>query len=181
MGGLGRGAPDEEHDFRRVLGHFSTGVTVVTSVDQQEPVGLTIQAFCSLSLDPPLILVCPARTSVTWPRVEKAGVLCVNVLAEHQANVAKQFARSGTEKFAGIRWARSQVTGSPVIDDSMAWIDCRIQEVREGGDHFIAICHALALGARTDVRPLIFFKSGFERVRSPQELSQLGGYLETWD
>src|SRR5262245_20087411 len=115
--------PHEQH-FRAVLGHFATGVAAVTAIDEGEPVGLTIQSFCSLSLDPPLILLCPALSSTSWPRVERAGRLCVNLLADGQEELARQFARSGTDKYAGVRWAPSADTGSPVLEGALAWIDC---------------------------------------------------------
>jgi len=151
-------------DFRSVLGHFATGVAVVTALDEAEPIGLTVQSFCSLSLDPPLILLCPARTSTTWPRIEARGKLCVNLLAENQEHLAKQFARSGTDKFAGVAWSHTATTNSPLLEGSLAWIDCELAEVHPGGDHHVAICKVLELSARSDLMPLIFFKSGFERM-----------------
>lgn len=148
-----------EH-LRFVLGHFATGVAVVTAV-AGEPVGLTIQAFCSLSLEPPL---CPARSSTSWPRIEGAGSLCVNLLADSQGNLARRFALSGTDKFAGVAWSPSEVTGSPILEGALAWIDCQIEEIRGGGDHFVVLYRILALGAHTDARPPIFFRAGLEQM-----------------
>jgi 3-hydroxy-9,10-secoandrosta-1,3,5(10)-triene-9,17-dione monooxygenase reductase component len=150
-----------EHHFRTVLGHFATGVAVVTAISEGEPAGLTVQSFCSLSLDPPLILLCPGLSSTSWPRIEAAGQLCVNLLAEGQEEIARQFARSGTDKYAGLDWTPSADTGSPTLDGALAWIDCRIEATYPGGDHVIAVCRVLGLEARTDLRPLIFFQSGF--------------------
>lgn len=150
-----------EQHFRNVLGHFATGVAVVTAVDRGEPVGLTIQSLCSLSLDPPLILLCPALTSTSWPRVERAGRLCVNLLAEGQDEIARQFARSGADKYAGVSWTPSPDTGSPMLQGAIAWIDCEVFEQHPGGDHLIVVCRVLDLAARTDLRPLIFYRSGF--------------------
>lgn len=150
-----------EQQFKTVLGHFATGVAVVTAIDSGEPVGLTIQSFCSLSLDPPLILLCPALTSTSWPRVEHAGRLCVNLLSEGQAALARQFARSGGDKYSGVTWTRSAETGSPLLEGALAWVDCEIEQSFEGGDHLIAICRVLDLAVRTDLSPLIFYRSNF--------------------
>jgi flavin reductase (DIM6/NTAB) family NADH-FMN oxidoreductase RutF len=153
-----------EHHFRTVLGHFATGVAVVTAVDEATPVGLTIQSFCSLSLDPPLILLCPGLASMSWPRVERVGRLCVNLLSEGQEQVARQFARSGADKYAGVAWAPSRDTASPMLDGALAWIDCQVETTYPGGDHLIVVCRVLDLAARTDLRPLLFFQSGFQRT-----------------
>lgn len=150
--------------FRAVLGHFATGVGVVTSIDSDRPVGVTIQSFCSLSLEPPLILLCPSRASTTWPRIRKSGRLCVNVLAEGQADVARQFARTGGDKYRGTAWRPAPVTGSPVLEEALAWIDCDLQSEHDGGDHTVAICRVLALDADHGRRPLVFFQSGFQRL-----------------
>ena len=153
-----------DRHFRTVLGHFATGVAVVTAVHQGRPVGMTVQSFCSLSLDPPLILLCPGRVSTSWPRIEAVGRLCINLLAEGQASLARQFARPDTDKFGGVRWRPAPETGSPVLEDALAWIDCTLEEVHPGGDHLVAICRVLDLEAVAGVRPLVFFQSGFQRI-----------------
>lgn len=153
-----------ERHFRSVLGHFATGVAIVTAIDDGEPVGITIQSFCSLSIDPPLILVCPALTSTTWPRIEAVGQMCVNLLADGQEQLARQFARSRTDKYRGVAWTPSAATGSPMLDGALAWIDCEVQRAYPGGDHLIVVARVLDLEARTDLRPLIFFQSGFQRM-----------------
>src|SRR5690242_9498339 len=93
--------------FRQVLGHFCTGVTVVTGVDGGEPVGFACQAFAALSLDPPLVLFCPGTRSSTWRRIVRAGHFCVNVLAERQRELSRVFGTSGADKFAGVPWSPS--------------------------------------------------------------------------
>jgi 3-hydroxy-9,10-secoandrosta-1,3,5(10)-triene-9,17-dione monooxygenase reductase component len=157
-------APEYPAQFRTVLGHFATGIAVVTAMDGREPVGMTIQSFCSLSLEPPLILLCPGRGSTSWPRIEPAGRCCINLLAEGQERVARQFARSGSDKYAGVGWHPSPETGSPMLEGAIAWIDCTVESIFPGGDHLIVVCRALDLAARTDLRPLIFFQSGFGRI-----------------
>jgi 3-hydroxy-9,10-secoandrosta-1,3,5(10)-triene-9,17-dione monooxygenase reductase component len=158
-------AEQYEQHFRTVLGHFATGVAVVTAVDRGTPVGLTIQSFCSLSLDPPLILLCPALSSTSWPRVARVGSLCVNLLADGQEELARQFARSGADKYADVGWTPSADTGSPMLAGALAWIDCQIVRSHRAGDHLIVVCVVLDLAARTDLQPLIFYKSGFRASR----------------
>lgn len=148
-----------DSNFKHVLGHFATGVAVVTAVDGV-PVGLTVQALCALSLDPPLILVCPGRTSTTWPHVAAAGKLCINLLAEGQAEIARKFSRAGTDKYRDVRWHPSEYLGLPVIEGALAWIDCEVVQVHDGGDHWIAICRVLALEAHLG-SPLIFCQGRF--------------------
>src|ERR1700682_6631016 len=107
LGGLELSPLAEQYQrhFRAVLSQFATGVAVVTAINNGSPVGLTIQSFCSLSLDPPLILLCPAITSTSWPKIAEVGQLCVNLLAEGQEEIARQFARSGGDKYVGIVWS----------------------------------------------------------------------------
>jgi 3-hydroxy-9,10-secoandrosta-1,3,5(10)-triene-9,17-dione monooxygenase reductase component len=155
-----------QRHFRAVLGHFATGVAVVTARAQSErrPVGMTIQSFSSLSLDPPLILLCPSRASTTWPHIRATGRLCVNLLAEGQADLARRFARPGGDKYAGIAWSPSPLSGSPILDEALAWIDCAIESEHDGGDHTVAICQVVDLEANHDRRPLVFFQSGYQRL-----------------
>jgi 3-hydroxy-9,10-secoandrosta-1,3,5(10)-triene-9,17-dione monooxygenase reductase component len=150
--------------FRTVLGHFPTGVAVITGVDRGSPAGLTIQSFCSLSLDPALILVCPSRQSASWPSIRRAGQLCVNLLADSQEQLARVFATSGANKFAGTEWTPTQGTGSPILAGCLGWIDCKINSEVSAGDHFIVVCQVLDFKARTDLRPLVFYKSKFLRL-----------------
>ncbi|MDM4719413.1 flavin reductase family protein [Micromonospora sp. WMMA1363] len=142
--------------FRRVLGHFCTGVTVVTSVDGETPVGFACQSFAALSLDPPLVLFCPGRGSATWRRIARAGHFCVNILAEDQRDVSRVFGVSGADKFAGVSWVRSP-GGAPIIDAVLAWVDCRIESVWSGGDHDIVIGRVTDLAIVRDARPLLFY------------------------
>jgi flavin reductase (DIM6/NTAB) family NADH-FMN oxidoreductase RutF len=147
--------------FRGVMGHFATGVAVVTAVGEQGPIGMTIQSFTSLSLDPPLVTLCPARSSTTWPAIEAAGSLVVNVLAHDQHDLARQFARSGADKYAGIGWTPAPASGAPVLEGTLAWVDCAIDAVHPGGDHLIVVCAVRAIDAHPERRPLVFFRSAF--------------------
>jgi 3-hydroxy-9,10-secoandrosta-1,3,5(10)-triene-9,17-dione monooxygenase reductase component len=146
--------------MRDVLGHFASGVTVVTAVTAEGPIGFTCQSFSSLSLDPPLVAFAPARSSRTWAQLRTLGRFCVNVLAEGQEAVSQNFARSGTDKFAGVPWTPSP-HGSPVLDDVVAWIDGELWAEYEGGDHTIAVARVLDLGASADRRPLLFHRGAY--------------------
>jgi 3-hydroxy-9,10-secoandrosta-1,3,5(10)-triene-9,17-dione monooxygenase reductase component len=144
--------------FKEAMSHFATGVTVVSGMDEGEPVGFTCQSFLSLSLDPPFVAVAPARTSTSWPRIARAGQFCVNVLGGHQHHLGHGFAVSGGPKFEGVEWRPSPVTGSPVIADSLAWIDCQVELVHDAGDHELIIGRVLDLDVG-EGEPLLFFRS----------------------
>jgi 3-hydroxy-9,10-secoandrosta-1,3,5(10)-triene-9,17-dione monooxygenase reductase component len=146
--------------MRDVLGHFVSGVTVVTAMGADGPAGFTCQSFSSLSLDPPLVAFAPARTSTTWPRLREAGRFCINVLAQDQDGLSAQFARSGTDKFAGVPWAPSP-SGSPVLDGVVAWIDVALEAEHDGGDHTIVVARVLDLGADASRTPLLFHRGAY--------------------
>ncbi|MFD5424314.1 flavin reductase family protein [Streptomyces sp. NPDC127084] len=162
-------APVDPGEFRRVLGHFASGVTVITAYDAGEagegggPAGFACQSFASLSLDPPLVAFMVARTSTSWPRIARAGAFCVNVLGAHQGELCRAFAVSGADKFAGVGHRPAPVTGSPRLDSVPAWIDCTIQAVHTGGDHLIVVGRVEALGAERDGEPLLFHQGRFGR------------------
>jgi 3-hydroxy-9,10-secoandrosta-1,3,5(10)-triene-9,17-dione monooxygenase reductase component len=136
-------APDE---YRHVLGHFATGVTVITTVAGGEPAGFTCQSFGALSLDPPLVLFCPSRSSSTGSRIIESGRFCVNVLADSQRELARVFASKSADKFAGIGWSPSPA-GLPLLDGAHAWVDAAVETVHEAGDHRLVIGGVTALGA----------------------------------
>ncbi|MGX1886100.1 flavin reductase family protein [Streptomyces sp. NPDC055287] len=158
--------PVDPAEFRSVLGHFASGVTVITApaVGPEEPAaGFACQSFASLSLDPPLVTFMVARTSTTWPRIARAGVFCVNILGADQGGLCRGFAVSGADKFAGVGYEPAPVTGSPLLDSVPAWIDCRIQTVHTGGDHLIVVGRVEALGGAADGEPLLFHRGRFGR------------------
>lgn len=156
----------ERRRFRSVLGHFASGVTVITGTTPGGPTGFTCQSFSSLSLDPPLVLVLPGRSSSSWPAIADSGRFCVNVLAEHQETLSSAFARSGTDKFTGVDWAPSPL-GSPVLTGASAWIDCAIAAVHPGGDHLIVVGAVEDLRASGDSNPLVFHRGGYLRTTGP--------------
>ncbi|MCX4812936.1 flavin reductase family protein [Streptomyces sp. NBC_01239] len=158
-------APVDQGQFRRVLGTFATGVTVITAPaapGEAGPAGFACQSFSALSLDPPLVVFMVGRTSTTWPRIARGGVFCVNVLGAHQGELCRGFAISGTDKFAGVPYDTSPVSGSPRLTDAAAWIDCTIHAVHTGGDHLIVVGRVDALGAEEgEGAPLLFHRGRF--------------------
>jgi 3-hydroxy-9,10-secoandrosta-1,3,5(10)-triene-9,17-dione monooxygenase reductase component len=156
-------APFDDAKFRQVLGHFSTGVSVITAVHNDAPVGLAVGSFASLSLDPPLVLVCPGSQSSSWPKIREVGSFCVNILGANQEHVCRVFASKEPDKFASIGWEASPITGAPRIEGVLAWIDCDIETVHPGGDHDIVIGRVRDLDASDEHGPLVFYRGGYGR------------------
>jgi 3-hydroxy-9,10-secoandrosta-1,3,5(10)-triene-9,17-dione monooxygenase reductase component len=158
------GRPFDAARYRQVLGHFTTGVTVVTSMNDEEPVGLAVGSFSSLSLEPPLVLFCADKNSSSWPKIEAAGVFCVNILSEDQEDLCRAFATRGSDKFGGVGWKKSGL-GSPLLDGVLAWADCEISDVSAQGDHFVVIGHVKELNVEHEGGPLLFFRGGYGRFQ----------------
>ncbi len=157
--------PDPER-FRQVLGHFATGITIITASEDGEPVGFSCQAFAALSLDPPLVLFCPALTSSTWPRIQQTGYFCANVLTAEQGQLATLFGRSKPDRFDGVEWV-PDLNGSPIIDGVLTWISCRILDVHTIGDHYVVIGRVLELGECGPDRPLLFYRGRYGTSATP--------------
>ncbi|AMK19658.1 MULTISPECIES: flavin reductase family protein [Sphingobium] len=147
--------------FRRVLGHYPTGVCVVTAVGQDgAPTGMVVGSFTSVSLDPPLVAFFPAKSSSSWPLIERAGRFCVNILASDQQLLCRKFSAKGADKFAGVTH-RVSTLGSPILDDVVAWIDCTMEAVHEAGDHYIVVGRVKALEVDRPGKPLLFFQGAY--------------------
>lgn len=147
-------------DYKTVLGNFCTGVTVVASTENGEPVGFTCQSFSALSLDPALVLVGVQKGSATWPRIRKSGLFAVSMLAADQQSIGNRFARSGVDKFAGVEWWRSPA-GAPFISDALAWVECSVVDEMEAGDHTIVVAAVTSLETGTERDPLLFFRGRY--------------------
>ena len=151
----------EPATFRQVLGHYPTGVCVVTSMTEGGlPVGIAVGSFTSVSLDPPLVAFFPDRRSASWGRIRDTGRFCANVLGDHQEALCRRFAASGTDKFSGVGYRLSGL-GLPILEGVVAWVDCRIHSVQEAGDHYCAGGRVAGLGATQAARPLLFHKGGY--------------------
>lgn len=154
----------DQATFRQVLGHFPTGVTVIAGMDGDEPVGLAVGSFFSLSLDPALVGFCVDRSSGSWARMVDSGSFSVNILGDDQEDVCRVFATSGDDKFDGIGWKPAE-SGSPLIDGVLAWIDCAVEDVHEGGDHEIVVGRVLGLDVANEGSPLVFFRGGYANLK----------------
>lgn len=156
--------PMDSRAFRDTVGRFATGVTVVTAAGADGPAGVTSNAFSSVSLDPPMVLVCFDRRSRTLPVVRDSGRFAVNVLHHGQHEVAKRFASKapGPEKLAAV--THTVAHGVPVIDDVLAWFVCEVHALHSAGDHEIAIGRVTELGVGTGHRPPLLFYRGDYRT-----------------
>jgi 3-hydroxy-9,10-secoandrosta-1,3,5(10)-triene-9,17-dione monooxygenase reductase component len=154
-------APDPA-TFRTVLGHFATGVTVITAVDGEEPVGMACNSFTSVSLEPPLVLFCAAKESTTWPRIQAAGKWAANILAEDGEETCRLFAQRGIDRFAHLTYTVGR-SGSPILRDALAFVDCEAVDEHEAGDHTIVVGRVLELGYASEAKPLLFYRGGYGR------------------
>lgn len=145
--------------FRRTLGHLPTGVTVITAHGPDGPIGMAANSVTSLSLQPPMILFCPANSSKTWPALRDVGTFCVNVMSGHHEAVTRQFAARGVDRFQGVSWTPRPA--GPGLADAVAWIECKLHHEHAAGDHIIAIASVLAVEAVSDRSPLVFFQGRY--------------------
>ena len=147
--------------FRKVLGNYPTGVTIVTAHDDHGPCGMIIGSFGSVSLDPPLVEFMPTTESATGARIIETGAYCVNVLTATQLDLCNSFFDKSKDPFDAIDW-RPGASGSPIVAGCSAYIDCHIAQVYEGGDHHIVLGRVIDMdAAETDAGPLLFFQGGY--------------------
>ncbi len=165
--------------YRKALGNFCTGVTVVTAMRENEPVGFACQSFAALSLDPPLVLFCPGRTSRTWPLIEAHGHFCVNVLSHAQRDVSAVFGKAGADKFAGVPWAPAP-SGAPILAGVLTWLDCAIETVHDAGDHYVVVGRVTSLGEQRDERPLLFYRGAYTVTEPAEPTPGILDNLITW-
>lgn len=153
----------DQGEFRKALGQFATGVTIITAMCDGEPAGLAANSFTSVSLEPPLVLFAVARTSSTWPKIETARKFAVNILGEHQEEVSRLFATKDVDRFGQVDWHLG-VGGSPVLHDTLAYLDCEFWAEYDGGDHIIVVGRVLDLGVTHEGSPLLFFRGKYGRL-----------------
>lgn len=164
--------------FRTVLGHFCSGITVITANCDGVPAGLTCQSFFSLSLDPALVAFSVSKTSTSYPQISAARSLVINILASDQAEISNAFSKSGTDKWAGIEWRGGRVHGHPVIRGAVAYLECDIESEVDAGDHILVVARVRHLEAGTAdgeaVSPLLFYRGGYVRLEGDRELETEG-------
>jgi len=145
------------------MGHFATGVTVITTRDESgTPFGLPANAVSSVSLVPPLLLICVDKKADTYPYFAKSKVFVVNILSEGQERISRTFATSGIEKFDGIGYQKSEL-GCVILDDAVGHLECRIVNEVDAGDHTIYVGEVQSAAAE-DVAPLLFFRGGYRKL-----------------
>lgn len=151
--------------FREALGHYASGITVITSRVVDEPVGFTCQSFYSVSMSPPLVSFSVMSTSYSYPQIRRAGRFAVNILSGDQARISNQFARRGEDKWHGIEWQESPL-GNPIIAGSLHWLDCEIHAEHTAGDHLIVVgeVRALKLQEAAATQPLLYFKGQYHSL-----------------
>jgi 3-hydroxy-9,10-secoandrosta-1,3,5(10)-triene-9,17-dione monooxygenase reductase component len=160
------GSPEvDEVVFREAISHFATGVTVITTVHEGRPVGMTASAVASVSLDPILLLVCISNKLPTHTAIEETRCFAVNVLGEGREDLALHFARPAPDKFAGLALAKEH--DLPILEDSIAHFVCDVHELLPGGDHSIVIGAVRACAAKPGRRPLVYYRSKFGTMRDP--------------
>ena len=156
-------------DFRKVMGRFATGVTIVTTCDGDRRLGITVNAFSSVSLDPPLVLVCIEKTSYLHQVMLRNGFFAVNLLSEDQQELSQCFAgRSEARRNFCNALSHTAVTGAPVLDHSLGWLDCRIVNAYPGGDHSIIVGQVEALGGG-EGHPLLYHRGKYPHVADTSE------------
>ncbi len=148
-------------EFRDTLGQFATGVVIATGCLDGTPAGFAAQSFASLSLDPPLVALCPSKTSVSWPKLRESGHFCINILSDGQQDISDLFAQTGVDKFTDLAWRPGQ-TGSPVLAGVLAYIDCELADELDAGDHTIAIGRVQDLGILEERgSPLLYWRGAY--------------------
>lgn len=156
------GDPTDSTSFREVLGQYPTGVCAVTTIEPDgTPAGFVVGSFTSVSLAPPLVAFLPAKSSTSWPKIERAKRFCVNILSAEHEQLGRRFAAKNVDRFEGVSWRPAAASGSPIIEGVVAWIDCELHDISEAGDHYVVLGRVLDLGIERPALPLLFFQGDF--------------------
>jgi len=159
-------SPDEP-TFRQLLGRFASGITVISGLDRGTPVGFTCQSFYSVSVDPPLVSFSASASSTSYPLIRRHGRFTVSVLGHDQQWIGERLARSGPEKWSGISWHASP-TGTPLVCNALAWLDCAVVAEHPAGDHTIVVGRVEHLDSeRPGADPLVYFRGGYRELAAP--------------
>ena len=155
--------PIERNELRRVMGHFATGVTVITTVSKTgTPYGLTANAFTSISLDPPLLLISVDKKAESYPYFEETKVFTINILSEEQEALSRKFAVSGGDKFQGVAY-HTGANGVPILDAVLTYLECKLYATYDGGDHTLFLGEIEQAETR-ELRPLLFYRGGYRSI-----------------
>ena len=153
--------------FRSVLGHYASGITIISGFDGREPIGFTCQSFYSVSCEPPLISFSVMKSSTSYPRIRDTGRFAVNMLTHSQLAISNQFACKGTDKWSGIDWSLTR-NQNPVIDGTLTWLDCDLHAEYEAGDHLIVVGRVKEMSSAEspDCEPLLYFKGQYRALHA---------------
>jgi flavin reductase (DIM6/NTAB) family NADH-FMN oxidoreductase RutF len=155
--------PIDRNELRRVMGHFATGVTIITTKSKDGvPAGLTANSFTSVSLDPPLVLVAVDKKAESWPYFEESKVFTVNVLNDDQETLSRKFAVSGGDKFQGVAY-HTGANGVPILDGALAYLECKLYATYDGGDHTLHL-GVIEQAETREAKPLIFYRGGYRAI-----------------
>jgi 3-hydroxy-9,10-secoandrosta-1,3,5(10)-triene-9,17-dione monooxygenase reductase component len=157
--------------FRAVIGHFATGVTVITAAAGEEMQGMTANAVASLSLDPLMLLICVEKNTHTHRVLREGRVFAVNVLGEHQEEVSRLVAKRAEPESGSLRGQRFRIgrSGAPILEDCVAFLECEVASVLDGGDHSIFLGRVVEAEVVSEARPLIFYRSQYLRLHGPAD------------
>jgi 3-hydroxy-9,10-secoandrosta-1,3,5(10)-triene-9,17-dione monooxygenase reductase component len=157
----------DKKQFRATLGRFATGVVAVTSLaEDKSPVGMTVNSFTSVSLDPPLVLFCSYPFGATATAIQSSGAYAVNILTLEQMDICQRLAgMKDEERFQGLDWEGAPTSGSPWLKDCLAWLDCRLFQTYEAGDHIILVGQVCDIRLGQERDPLLFFDGGWPKIQ----------------
>lgn len=157
-------------ELRRVMGEWPSGVVAITAMTSEGPVGMAMNSFTSVSLEPPLVGFFPGKSSSTWPLIRSAGRFCINILASHQEHISKTFARKDVDRFAETNW--HQRSCGPGLEDAVAWIECELYDEYEAGDHTFVLGSVLELNTIDDAAPLVFHRGAYTALTPAESQSR---------
>jgi flavin reductase (DIM6/NTAB) family NADH-FMN oxidoreductase RutF len=155
--------PIDEFRFRQAMGHFASGVTVVTTKHAEQFYGMTVSSFASLSLKPPLVLICIDKLVSSHDAIKESGHFVVNILEKRQEHLSRRFSISESDKFTGVAWRTGQL-GLPVLEDVLAVIECRLSEILPGGDHTVFIGEVVYASV-SEGTPLLYYRRGYHQLK----------------
>jgi flavin reductase (DIM6/NTAB) family NADH-FMN oxidoreductase RutF len=156
--------PPDPRSFRDAIGMFATGVVFITASPNGEPAGLIVNSLASVSLEPPLVSFCPARSSLTWTRMRRAGRFGVNVLGSSHRSFAIHATPAGSDRFTRVDW-HTGLGGAPLLTDALASLECEIVAEHPAGDHWIVVGHVEHVRTSPVNDPLVFFAGAFATVQ----------------
>jgi len=156
--------PSDAREFRKILGHYPTGVCAVTARSGTgDLLAMVVGSFTSVSLSPPLVAFFPDKSSTSWPKIRECGGFCVNVLADSQLELCARLASKDSGKFDGVGYHLSS-RGFPILDGAVAWLDCSIDAIHEAGDHYIVLGEVSSLDLHQRGEPLLFHKGAYRKI-----------------